>query len=152
MTQFAKYLNFSSIALAAMTLTAQAATAPTHIDVNKFSTKVEDVVVPLPNEVFGALNKLGSVNWKEYVRADRGSNFTRPAANRAFAGLGDRRRLYRGSGKGRAGGEGHWPARAQSVKGNGGGQFHHAACEGNHRIGGQEPLGKRPLGTRRDAE
>ena len=34
------------------------------------------MVVPLPNEVFGALNKLGSVNWKEYVRTDKGSNFT----------------------------------------------------------------------------
>jgi len=76
MTHFVKYLNFSSIALAAMTFTAQAATAPTHIDVTKYSTRVEDVVVPLPNEVFGALNKLGSVNWKEYVRADRSNNFT----------------------------------------------------------------------------
>ncbi len=34
------------------------------------------MVVPLPNEVFGALNKLGGVNWKEYVRNDKGSNFT----------------------------------------------------------------------------
>jgi hypothetical protein len=79
MTHLVKYLNFSSVALAAITVsafTAQGATTPQHIDVTKYSTKVEDVVVPLPNEVFGALNKLGSVNWKEYVRADKGNNFT----------------------------------------------------------------------------
>jgi hypothetical protein len=76
MTQTVKYLNFGSVALAAMALTAHAAPAPSHIDVTRYATKVEDVVVPLPNEVFGALNKLGSVNWKEYVRADHGSNFT----------------------------------------------------------------------------
>ena len=34
------------------------------------------MVVPLPNEVFGALNKLGGVNWKEHVRSGKGSNFT----------------------------------------------------------------------------
>jgi hypothetical protein len=33
------------------------------------------VVVPLPNEIFSALNKLGTVNWKEYVRSDKGGNF-----------------------------------------------------------------------------
>src|SRR5207237_9335936 len=32
--------------------------------------------VPLPNEIFGALNKLGSVNWREYVRTEKSSNFT----------------------------------------------------------------------------
>ena len=37
---------------------------------------MEDVVVPLPNEIFGALNKLGAVNWKEHVRSDKGTNFT----------------------------------------------------------------------------
>jgi hypothetical protein len=55
---------------------AVAAPAPQHIDVKKVSTTVENVVVPLPNEVFGALNKLGGVNWKEYVRTDKGGNFT----------------------------------------------------------------------------
>ena len=33
-------------------------------------------MVPLPNEIFSALNKLDSVNWKEYVRNDKGTNFT----------------------------------------------------------------------------
>ena len=71
-----KYLKLGAIALSSLALCAQAAQAPQHIDVKQLSKKVEDVVVPLPNEVFGALNKLGSVNWKEYVRSSKGSNFT----------------------------------------------------------------------------
>jgi hypothetical protein len=55
---------------------AQAAQAPQHIDIKNLSKTVENVVVPLPSEVFLALNKLGSVNWKEHVRSDKGSNFT----------------------------------------------------------------------------
>ncbi len=46
-----------------------------HIDVKDLSKDVQDVVVPLPNEIFGALNKLGPVNWHDYVRTDKGSNF-----------------------------------------------------------------------------
>jgi hypothetical protein len=55
---------------------APAAEAPRHIDVKRLSKTIDDVVVPLPNEIFGALNKLGEVNWKEYARSDKGSNFT----------------------------------------------------------------------------
>src|SRR5438067_193182 len=62
--------------LAAVAFTGQAAQAPQHIDIKQVSKKVEDVVVPLPNEVFGALNKLGPVNWKEFVRTEKGANFT----------------------------------------------------------------------------
>ncbi len=69
-----------------LTLCAHGAQAPQHIDVKQLSKKVEDVVVPLPNEVFGALNKLGSVNWKEYVRTAKGKQFYRTAAHRTFAG------------------------------------------------------------------
>lgn len=76
MTLFVKYLHIAAVALAGLTLGAQASQAPQHIDVKKFSTKVEDVVVPLPSEVFGALNKLGSVNWKDYVRSNHGNTFT----------------------------------------------------------------------------
>ncbi len=76
MTLFVKSLNITAVTLAGLTLGVQASETPQHIDVKQFSRKVEDVVVPLPNEVFGALNKLGSVNWKDYVRSDRGSNFT----------------------------------------------------------------------------
>ena len=53
-----------------------AAEAPKRIDVKRLSKTVEDVVVPLPNEIFAALNKLDSVNWKEFVRTNKGANFT----------------------------------------------------------------------------
>ncbi len=70
--KFAKWIALISVALP---LSVPAAQAPQHIDVSQFSRKVEDVVVPLPNEVFGALNKLGPVNWKEFVRTEKGANF-----------------------------------------------------------------------------
>jgi len=70
-----KYLRFGVLALVGGAFCAQAAQAPQHIDVGKLRTTVENVVVPLPSEVFSALNKLGSVNWKEYVRNDKASNF-----------------------------------------------------------------------------
>ena len=72
-------VNFSKLTLATLlglTLSARGVEAPKRIDVKQLSKRVEDVVVPLPNEVFGALNKLGGVNWKEYVRNDKSSNFT----------------------------------------------------------------------------
>jgi hypothetical protein len=46
------------------------------IDVKRLSRNIDDVVVPLPNEIFGALNKIDSVNWKEFVRTNKGTNFT----------------------------------------------------------------------------
>jgi hypothetical protein len=76
MIPFPKSFQAWAIATIALTVWAQGAQAPQHIDVKQLSRKVEDVVVPLPNEVFGALNKLGSVNWKEYVRTNKTSNFT----------------------------------------------------------------------------
>src|SRR6184192_4846700 len=69
-------LTLTGAVLAAISLSAPAAETPKRVDVKQFSKKVEDVVVPLPNEVFGALNKLGPVNWKEYVRTEKGANFT----------------------------------------------------------------------------
>lgn len=72
-------VNFSKLTLVTLlglTLSARGVEAPKRIDVKQLSKRVEDVVVPLPNEVFGALNKLGGVNWKEYVRNDKSSNFT----------------------------------------------------------------------------
>ncbi|MGH8095036.1 MAG: hypothetical protein ACREIF_16445 [Chthoniobacterales bacterium] len=62
--------------LAVLPLAAPAADPPHKIDVHRFSKNIDDVVVPLPNEIFSALNKLDSVNWKEYVRNDKGTNFT----------------------------------------------------------------------------
>lgn len=76
MNQFARRLKLSIALIVALGFSTRAAEVPQTIDVGKLSKKVEDVVVPLPNEVFGALNKLGSVNWKEYVRDDKGANFT----------------------------------------------------------------------------
>src|SRR2546428_1637628 len=76
MTAFSRSLKFSAIALVGATLYTHAAQAPQRIDVKQMSKRVENVVVPLPNEIFGALNKLGSVNWREYVRTEKSSNFT----------------------------------------------------------------------------
>ncbi len=78
MITFANHSIFTLLAgvSVALTFTVQAADAPKRIDVKQLSKKIEDVVVPLPNEVFAALNKLGGVNWREYVRNDKGSNFT----------------------------------------------------------------------------
>src|SRR3977135_2811512 len=74
MSLFAKCLKFTTVALATATICAFGASVPQHIDIKPYQ-KVENVVVPLPNEVFGALNKLGSVNWHEYVRTNKGPNF-----------------------------------------------------------------------------
>jgi len=74
-----KINKWAGLTLAVIGFSAQAAQAPPpRIDVKnlKLSTTVEDVVVPLPGEVFTALNKLGSVNWKEYVRTEKGTNFS----------------------------------------------------------------------------
>jgi hypothetical protein len=76
MIAFSRTLKLSASVLAGATLCAHAAQAPRQIDVKKMSKEVENVVVPLPNEIFGALNKLGSVNWREYVRTEKTSNFT----------------------------------------------------------------------------
>lgn len=75
MSLFAKHFKVTAAAVAGLTVCAHGAQAPQRIDVKSLSKKVEDVVVPLPNEVFGALNKLGPVNWREYVRTDKGTNF-----------------------------------------------------------------------------
>ena len=75
MIPFTKHLKLIVAAVCGLTLCAHGAEAPQHININQLSTTVEDVVVPLPNEIFGALNKLGAVNWKEHVRSDKGPNF-----------------------------------------------------------------------------
>ena len=71
-----KIFEISGRCSAVFALCAHGAQAPQHINIKQLSTTVEDVVVPLPNEIFGALNKLGAVNWKEHVRSDKGPNFT----------------------------------------------------------------------------
>jgi hypothetical protein len=76
MMLFIRHLKLSIGVLCGLALYAGAAQAPQHININQLSTTVEDVVVPLPNEIFGALNKLGAVNWRAHVRSDKGPNFT----------------------------------------------------------------------------
>src|ERR1700724_2483237 len=76
MIAFSITLKISASVLLGAALCVHAAQAPRQIDVKQLSKKVENVVVPLPNEIFGALNKLGSVNWREYVRTEKSSNFT----------------------------------------------------------------------------
>ena len=71
MIPFAKICKLTGGILAALSLSAHAVEAPKHVDVKQLSKKVEDVVVPLPNEVFGALNKLGGVNWVAPAYASR---------------------------------------------------------------------------------
>src|SRR5678816_2669160 len=76
MISFPHFCRLIVVTAIALTFSIDAAETPKRIDVSQLSKKVDDVVVPLPNEVFGALNKLGGVNWKEYVRSGKGSNFT----------------------------------------------------------------------------
>jgi hypothetical protein len=76
MIPFARSLKLSTVVLVSVSVCVHAAQAPQRIDVKQLSKKVENVVVPLPNEIFGALNKLGSVNWREYVRTEKSNNFT----------------------------------------------------------------------------
>lgn len=76
MSLFLKHLTISVAAVVTLATPAMSASVPQQIDVKKLSREVGDVVVPLPGEIFAALNKLGSVNWHEYVRTNKGSNFT----------------------------------------------------------------------------
>ena len=75
MMPFVRYFKTLGV-LCGLAICANAAQAPQQINISQLSTKVEDVVVPLPNEIFGALNKLGTVNWRAHVRSDKGPNFT----------------------------------------------------------------------------
>src|SRR4029450_4980702 len=76
MILFTKHLKLIVAGVCGFALCAHGAQVPQHINISQLSTTVEDVVVPLPNEIFGALNKLGADNWKEHVRSDKGPNFT----------------------------------------------------------------------------
>lgn len=76
MRSFVNQFLFATCLLTALPSALPAADPPRRIDVKRLSKNVDDVVVPLPNEIFGALNKLDSVNWREFVRTDKGTNFT----------------------------------------------------------------------------
>src|SRR5205823_8261461 len=75
MMPFIRYSRTVGV-LFGVAICANGAQAPQHINIKQLSTAVEDVVVPLPNEIVGALNKLGTVNWREHVRSDNGPNLT----------------------------------------------------------------------------
>src|SRR5580700_3374458 len=48
---------------------------PSHVDLSKFpATQLDDIVVPLPSEVFNVLDKLGSPNWQEQLREPKVKN------------------------------------------------------------------------------
>jgi len=67
-------------------IAARAGDVPAHIDVQKLpqqATLVDDVVVPVPSEIFGVLDKLGSPNWHEVLR----SNNPAPSGNRPQTAL-----------------------------------------------------------------
>ncbi len=76
MRSFVNLFLVAGVALALFAGPASAAEPARRIDVKRLSKNIDDVVVPLPNEIFGALNKLDSVNWKEFVRTNKGTNFT----------------------------------------------------------------------------
>jgi hypothetical protein len=76
MRHFVKPIFLGSCVLTLLPLNAQATEPQRQIDVKRYSRTIEGVVVPLPNEIFGALNRLDSVNWKEFVRTNKGTNFT----------------------------------------------------------------------------
>lgn len=70
--------------LAGATVTARAEQAPEQIDLSKFpAAAVQDVVVPVPSEIFNVLDKLGSPNWKGELRDSLGTN----TGNRAQVAL-----------------------------------------------------------------
>jgi hypothetical protein len=70
--------------LAGATVTARAESAPEQIDLSKFpAAAVQDVVVPVPSEIFNVLDKLGSPNWKGELRDSLGTN----TGNRAQVAL-----------------------------------------------------------------
>ena len=76
MRPFVNLFLLAGSLLVLFSLVPAVAEPPRKIDVKRLSKNIEDVVVPLPNEIFGALNKLDSVNWKEFVRTNKGTNFT----------------------------------------------------------------------------
>jgi hypothetical protein len=65
------------LALVAPLLCQAQSEPPRHIDVGSLpatATMVDEVVVPVPTEVFGVLDKLGSPNWHEVLRPVKAEN------------------------------------------------------------------------------
>jgi hypothetical protein len=65
----------SLAALLAVIAPLRAESVPDNIDLSRFpAAAVDDVVVPVPSEVFNVLDKLGSPNWKGELRDSLGTN------------------------------------------------------------------------------
>src|SRR5258707_2050432 len=61
---------FVTVTLAALSHFSAADAPPRQIDLNRFpATKLDDVVVPLPSEVFNVLDKLGTPDWRGEMRS-----------------------------------------------------------------------------------
>ena len=64
-----------TVLVLAATTPCRAQDAPASIDLSKFpAAEVEDIVVPVPSEVFLVLDKLGTPNWRAEVRKSLGKN------------------------------------------------------------------------------
>lgn len=77
---------FTIFCLLATAHSARTSDPPAHIDISKLphaATMVDDVVVPVPSEVFGVLDKLGSPNWHEVLRSTKAN----PQGDRAKTAL-----------------------------------------------------------------
>lgn len=80
----AKLLAVATAGLLVQNAAARAESAPEQIDLSKFpASAVQDVVVPVPSEVFNVLDKLGSPNWKGELRESLGNQ----SGNRAQVAL-----------------------------------------------------------------
>ena len=110
MRPFVNLFLLAGCLLGSLSPAAAVAETPRKIDVKRLSKNIDDVVVPLPNEIFGALNKLDSVNWKEFVRTNKGTNFTERPRIALLLGRRHRRRFHRRAGGGRAERERDWAA------------------------------------------
>ena len=77
----ASFLSLAAVSLAAGTSRLHAQSAPPpppHIDVTKFHTGVNDVVIPVPSEVFNALDKLGgNPNWAGQLHPETKLRYTK---------------------------------------------------------------------------
>lgn len=83
MTKVSLLLPATVLALAVV-FCPTARSAPASIDLSKFPAKeLDDVVVPVPSEVFCVLDKLGSPNWRAELRKSLGKN----TGNRAQVAL-----------------------------------------------------------------
>lgn len=74
LTPFLRFPAVACLFLLAAVVSSRGAEPPAHIDVQKLphqATLVDDVVVPVPSEIFSVLDKLGTPNWHEVLRSTK---------------------------------------------------------------------------------